>query len=223
MNVDPSLQVSRAANVVHSILSIKRQIDREELQPLLLRNTIPICMSQYERLFSTVRWVNHTTPPHCPNHLRVMDYLFTVLSLSVLWSASPPLCDELGLMWLNDGLMWRLIVELLKERIDELLHFTTAENINNRLMWQSNSLMRWVFLQSSWRRDWRAAALWFPGVASHCGVATGSLLPAGHLRRQEPAAVCHCAGEILSGYYWWCWQTQRFWVSVLLFPLWISD
>ncbi|MPC08983.1 Carnitine O-palmitoyltransferase 1, liver isoform [Portunus trituberculatus] len=47
--------VSRAANVVHSILSIKRQIDREELQPLLLRNTIPICMAQYERLFSTVR------------------------------------------------------------------------------------------------------------------------------------------------------------------------
>lgn len=50
-----SRQVSRAANVVHSILSIKRQIDREELQPLLLRNTIPICMAQYERLFSTVR------------------------------------------------------------------------------------------------------------------------------------------------------------------------
>lgn len=48
-------QVSRAANVMHSILSIKRQIDREELQPLLLRNTIPICMAQYERLFSTVR------------------------------------------------------------------------------------------------------------------------------------------------------------------------
>ncbi|KAK3853986.1 hypothetical protein Pcinc_039499, partial [Petrolisthes cinctipes] len=48
-------QVSRAANVVHSILSMKRKIDREELQPLLLRNTIPVCMAQYERLFSTVR------------------------------------------------------------------------------------------------------------------------------------------------------------------------
>ncbi|KAK8725563.1 hypothetical protein OTU49_010621 [Cherax quadricarinatus] len=48
-------QVSRAANVVYSILNIKRKIDREELPPLLLRNTIPICMAQYERLFSTVR------------------------------------------------------------------------------------------------------------------------------------------------------------------------
>ncbi|XP_047476442.1 carnitine O-palmitoyltransferase 1, liver isoform-like [Penaeus chinensis] len=48
-------QVSRAANVVHSILYFKRQIDREELTPLLLRNTIPVCMAQYERLFSSVR------------------------------------------------------------------------------------------------------------------------------------------------------------------------
>lgn len=48
-------QISRAANVVNSVLQIKRQIDREELQPLLLRNTIPVCMAQYERLFSTVR------------------------------------------------------------------------------------------------------------------------------------------------------------------------
>ena len=30
-------------------------IDREQLQPLCLRNTIPVCMAQYERLFSTVR------------------------------------------------------------------------------------------------------------------------------------------------------------------------
>ncbi|XP_076057083.1 carnitine O-palmitoyltransferase 1, liver isoform-like [Oratosquilla oratoria] len=49
------LQVSRAANVLHSLLFMKRQIDREELQPLLLRNTIPVCMAQYERIFSTTR------------------------------------------------------------------------------------------------------------------------------------------------------------------------
>ncbi|CAL4107295.1 unnamed protein product, partial [Meganyctiphanes norvegica] len=46
---------SRAANILQSILYMKRQIDREELTPLLIRNTIPVCMAQYERLFSTVR------------------------------------------------------------------------------------------------------------------------------------------------------------------------
>ncbi|CAG2122973.1 unnamed protein product, partial [Medioppia subpectinata] len=46
---------ARAASLATNILKFKRLIDREELPPLLLRNTIPICMSQYERLFSTTR------------------------------------------------------------------------------------------------------------------------------------------------------------------------
>ncbi|KAL7641358.1 UNVERIFIED_CONTAM: hypothetical protein RMT77_008497 [Armadillidium vulgare] len=48
-------QSSRAANLVYSFLYMKRQIDREELRPLAVRNTIPVCMAQYERLFSTYR------------------------------------------------------------------------------------------------------------------------------------------------------------------------
>ena len=34
---------------------MKQMIDREEVEPLLIRNTIPICMAQYERAFSTTR------------------------------------------------------------------------------------------------------------------------------------------------------------------------
>lgn len=48
-------QISRAAQVVHDCLVFKRLIDREELPPLVIRHTIPICMAQYERLFSTSR------------------------------------------------------------------------------------------------------------------------------------------------------------------------
>lgn len=47
--------VSRAASLIHNILRFKQLIDREELPPLVLRDTIPICMAQYERLFSTTR------------------------------------------------------------------------------------------------------------------------------------------------------------------------
>lgn len=47
--------VARAASLVHNLLRFKQLIDREELPPLVLRDTIPICMAQYERLFSTTR------------------------------------------------------------------------------------------------------------------------------------------------------------------------
>ena len=47
--------VARAASLVHNLLRFKQLIDREELPPLVLRDTIPICMAQYEQLFSTTR------------------------------------------------------------------------------------------------------------------------------------------------------------------------
>ncbi|XP_064645349.1 carnitine O-palmitoyltransferase 1, liver isoform-like isoform X2 [Lineus longissimus] len=48
-------QVSRAAVVVYQFVRFKRLLDREEVPPLLIRNTIPLCMNQYERAFSTTR------------------------------------------------------------------------------------------------------------------------------------------------------------------------
>lgn len=47
--------VARAASLVANLLRFKQLIDREELPPLVLRDTIPICMAQYEPLFSTTR------------------------------------------------------------------------------------------------------------------------------------------------------------------------
>lgn len=47
--------VARAASLVFNLLRFKQLIDREELPPLVLRDTIPICMAQYEPLFSTTR------------------------------------------------------------------------------------------------------------------------------------------------------------------------
>jgi len=50
-----NVQVSRAASAISQFLMCKRLIDRETLPPLLIRNIIPVCMAQYERLFSTTR------------------------------------------------------------------------------------------------------------------------------------------------------------------------
>jgi hypothetical protein len=47
--------VARSASLVFNLLRFKQLIDREELPPLVLRDTIPICMAQYEPLFSTTR------------------------------------------------------------------------------------------------------------------------------------------------------------------------
>ncbi|XP_074661158.1 carnitine O-palmitoyltransferase 1, muscle isoform-like [Tubulanus polymorphus] len=48
-------QCSRAALVTIQFLEFERYLDREQIPPLLIRNTIPLCMWQYERIFSTTR------------------------------------------------------------------------------------------------------------------------------------------------------------------------
>ncbi|CAC5359081.1 CPT1A [Mytilus coruscus] len=50
-----TFQTARTANAVYQYLKFKQLIDREKLEPLLIRRTIPVCMAQYERVFSTTR------------------------------------------------------------------------------------------------------------------------------------------------------------------------
>ncbi|KAJ8311520.1 hypothetical protein KUTeg_010875 [Tegillarca granosa] len=47
------LQTARTASVIHQFLKFRQLCDREQLEPLVLRKTIPICMAQYEKMFST--------------------------------------------------------------------------------------------------------------------------------------------------------------------------
>ncbi|XP_030057166.1 LOW QUALITY PROTEIN: carnitine O-palmitoyltransferase 1, liver isoform [Microcaecilia unicolor] len=49
------LQAARAGNAIHAIHLYRRKLDREEIKPLMLHNTIPMCSSQYERMFNTSR------------------------------------------------------------------------------------------------------------------------------------------------------------------------
>ncbi|KAL8584079.1 hypothetical protein ACOMHN_022419 [Nucella lapillus] len=48
-------QSARAATMMHELLTCKQMIERQSFEPLVIRNTIPICMEQYERIFSTTR------------------------------------------------------------------------------------------------------------------------------------------------------------------------
>jgi hypothetical protein len=41
--------------MIHLILQFKQRLDREKLEPMLVAGMVPLCMSQYERLFSTTR------------------------------------------------------------------------------------------------------------------------------------------------------------------------
>ncbi|CAG2246768.1 CPT1A [Mytilus edulis] len=50
-----TFQTARTANAAYQYLKFKQLIDREKLEPLLIRRTIPVCMAQYERVFSTTR------------------------------------------------------------------------------------------------------------------------------------------------------------------------
>eukprot|EP00112_Aurelia_sp_Birch-Aquarium-sp1_P017854 Seg418.12 transcript_id=Seg418.12/GoldUCD/mRNA.D3Y31 product="Carnitine O-palmitoyltransferase 1 liver isoform" protein_id=Seg418.12/GoldUCD/D3Y31 len=53
--IPTKLQTSRAAGMIFFLLEFKRQIATEELEPLVIRETIPLCMWQYERVFGTSR------------------------------------------------------------------------------------------------------------------------------------------------------------------------
>uniref|UniRef100_A0AAY4DKM0 carnitine O-palmitoyltransferase n=1 Tax=Denticeps clupeoides TaxID=299321 RepID=A0AAY4DKM0_9TELE len=50
-------QAARAGNGIHSIMLYRRRLDRAQIKPvsLMLLNTIPMCSSQYERMFNTSR------------------------------------------------------------------------------------------------------------------------------------------------------------------------
>ncbi|XP_041987683.1 carnitine O-palmitoyltransferase 1, liver isoform [Aricia agestis] len=50
-----SVQAARAGTLIHMCLKFRRLIDRQELEPIMLQNMVPLCSSQYERLFNTVR------------------------------------------------------------------------------------------------------------------------------------------------------------------------
>uniref|UniRef100_A0A8B9HL15 Carnitine palmitoyltransferase 1Aa (liver) n=1 Tax=Astyanax mexicanus TaxID=7994 RepID=A0A8B9HL15_ASTMX len=49
------IQSARAGNAIHSIMLYRRKLDRAQLKPLLLQNTIPMCSSQYECMFNSSR------------------------------------------------------------------------------------------------------------------------------------------------------------------------
>ena len=48
-------QVQRAAGITHHFLRFKDMIENEALEPMTIRGLIPLCMSQYERMFGTCR------------------------------------------------------------------------------------------------------------------------------------------------------------------------
>nr|XP_032624460.1 carnitine O-palmitoyltransferase 1, brain isoform [Chelonoidis abingdonii] len=49
------LQAARAGNVVHAVLLYRRLLNREQIKPLMIQGTLPMCSAQYERMFNTTR------------------------------------------------------------------------------------------------------------------------------------------------------------------------
>ena len=45
----------RAAVISFLLLEYRHHLETEELEPLIIRNTIPLCMGQYERTFKSTR------------------------------------------------------------------------------------------------------------------------------------------------------------------------
>lgn len=45
----------RAAVIAFLLLEYRHHLETEKLEPLIIRNTIPLCMGQYKRTFKTTR------------------------------------------------------------------------------------------------------------------------------------------------------------------------
>ncbi|KAK3094953.1 hypothetical protein FSP39_008296 [Pinctada imbricata] len=48
-------QTARTSSAISQFLKFKQLCDHETLEPLRIRNTVPVCMKQYERMYSTSR------------------------------------------------------------------------------------------------------------------------------------------------------------------------
>ncbi|XP_054850943.1 carnitine O-palmitoyltransferase 1, brain isoform isoform X2 [Eublepharis macularius] len=51
------VQAARAGNLVHAMLLYRRKLTREEIKPMMIQGTVPMCSAQYERMFNTTRIV----------------------------------------------------------------------------------------------------------------------------------------------------------------------
>lgn len=69
-------QTSRAAGVTSLILQFKSLLESEKLEPLLIRDTIPLCMLQYQRMFGTARipGTDGDTVVHHPESEHIVVY-----------------------------------------------------------------------------------------------------------------------------------------------------
>lgn len=50
-----TVQAARAANLIYFCLQFRRLIERQELEPIMIQYTVPLCSWQYERVFNTTR------------------------------------------------------------------------------------------------------------------------------------------------------------------------
>jgi carnitine O-palmitoyltransferase 1 len=81
-NLDFSLTkkpVALAAALVHEFLLFKQDLDREQLAPQLIRGIVPLCMSQYQRIFSCTRIPGRETDTlklyhHKSKHIAVFSH-----------------------------------------------------------------------------------------------------------------------------------------------------
>lgn len=89
------VQAARAASAIHSILQYRRLVERQELEPIMIQNMVPLCSSQYERIFNTTRipgietdkiqhWddSNHIVVYHKGRYFKVIIYKGRILKPS---------------------------------------------------------------------------------------------------------------------------------------------
>lgn len=137
-------QAARTAAVIYNCMNFKRLIDREELHPLMLRNTVPMCMAQYERILSTVRIpgedmdeVVHIEPSHSKHVVMMSRGIY--YKVSVYDSSFQLLCPAT----LEQQVQW--ILEDSKKQAE-----TVSDEEKSLAALTSLGRTRWAKLRKTW-------------------------------------------------------------------------
>jgi len=127
--------VARAANLISITLEFKALLDRELINPMFIRGAVPMCMAQYERIFSTTRIPGKEidTLEHddydSANHIAVYrkGFWYAVEVYDQNGNPYPPHDIEIQLKWImNDAE---------KERPTEAESSLAALTTENRTTW----------------------------------------------------------------------------------------
>ena len=84
------IQAARGASAIYSAFVFRRILQKQETSPVLLRNMVPLCSRQYDRMFNTTRYLGDFCPSIMCKGLTTSSCRYVQGTRGREWHARPP-------------------------------------------------------------------------------------------------------------------------------------